>query len=207
MHSEIEISKCTIFADSIRRADNSLYANDKAVLTDQKNKKDVFEKIYVSNIEKITFFSLSYLGDITDAQNIAHDVFASFWKKIDSIRPECATSYLFESAKNSCLNLLRKRNNSAKYKDFSLKCKCDYLNRIALENSVSSHVYEIDVEKIIGKGMQMMKPKVRRTFVLSRFKGLKNKDIAISEGVAESTIEARITLALLIMKKLLKDYI
>jgi len=42
---------------------------------------------------------------------------------------------------------------------------------------------------------------------MSRFKGLKNREIAGIEGVGESTIEARITAALLIMKRLLKDYI
>jgi Sigma-70, region 4. len=52
-----------------------------------------------------------------------------------------------------------------------------------------------------------MKDKVRRTFLLSRGKGLKNKEIAEIEGVAESTIEARMSHALLIMRKMFKDYI
>jgi len=109
--------------------------------------------------------------------------------------------------RNSCLNALRKRLNANKYSDSSIKEKTDLLNYSALESSGFSRLYEVDVESIISKGMTMMKPKVRRTFVMSRFKGLKNREIAGIEGVGESTIEARITAALLIMKRLLKDYI
>lgn len=207
MQTEIGIGKYDIFADNIRRADSPLYADGKAVLESHKNKKELFEKVYSSNVERITFFSYSYLGDLSEAQNVAHDVFASFWKNMENVQQECFTSYIFESAKNKCLNVLRKRTNFIKYQNFSLKRKCDYLNKIALENFDSPQIYEADVEDLISKGMEMMKPKIRRTFFLSRYKGLKNKEIAAKEGIVESAVEARITAALLIMKKLLKDYI
>ena len=155
----------------------------------------------------MTFFARSYLGDISEAQNVAHDVFTAFWNKMEDVDMERAAAYLFESTKNSCLNTLRKRLNANKYSDSSIKEKTDLLNYSALESSGFSRLYEVDVESIISKGMTMMKPKVRRTFVMSRFKGLKNREIAGIEGVGESTIEARITAALLIMKRLLKDYI
>jgi len=171
------------------------------------NKKALFEKIYSANLQRVTFFACSYLGDISEAQNVAHDVFTSFWNKMEDVDMERAVPYLFESAKNSCLNTLRKRLNANKYSDSSIKEKTDLLNYSALESSGFSRLYEVDVESIISKGMTMMKPKVRRTFVMSRFKGLKNREIAGIEGVGESTIEARITAALLIMKRLLKDYI
>ena len=52
-----------------------------------------------------------------------------------------------------------------------------------------------------------MKPKVRHTFLLSRIKGVKNKQIAVIEGITESAVEARISSALKVMRKLLKDYL
>ncbi|MCI1721176.1 MAG: sigma-70 family RNA polymerase sigma factor [Bacteroidales bacterium] len=171
------------------------------------DKKALFEKIYSANLQRVIFFARGYLGDMSEAQNVAHDVFASFWKKMDDIDTERSVAYLYEAAKNSCLNILRKKLNANKYADSSIKEMADFLNYTALENSYSPKLYEVDVEAIIGKGMSMMKPKVRRTFVMSRFQGIKNKDIAAIENVAESTIEARITSALLIMKRLLKDYI
>ena len=171
------------------------------------NKKALFEKIYSANLRRVTFFACSYLGDISEAQNVAHDVFTSFWKKMEDVDMERAVPYLFESTKNSCLNVLRKRLNANKYSDSSIKEKTDLLNYSALESSGTSKLYEVEVESIISKGITMMKPKVRRTFIMSRFKGLKNREIAGIEGVGESTVEARITAALLIMKRLLKDYI
>lgn len=171
------------------------------------NKKAQFERIYSANLQRVIFFASGYLGDISEAQNVAHDVFTSFWKKMDSIDAERSVAYLYEAAKNSCLNILRKRMNANKYADSSVKERADFLNYTALENSWSPKLYEVDVKSIISRGMSLMKPKVRRTFVMSRFQGIKNKDIAVIENIAESTVEARITAALLIMKKLLKDYI
>lgn len=169
--------------------------------------KIFFEEIYSAYLQRITLFALGYVGNIPDAQNIAHDVFAAFWKKIENVDRNRAVPYLYEATKNTCLNNLRKKNNSNKFSNNSLAEKMDYLNSIALENLSSLKIYEVDIQQIIKKGISTMRPKIRRTFIMSRYEGLKNKEIAAIEGVAESTIEARITSALLVMKKLLIDYL
>ncbi len=168
----------------------------------------LFEEIYNENIYKIINFSSSYINNTEDAKNIAHDVFITFWKNRQNVNSmENVSPYLFASAKNMCLNYLRKKTYANKYSAHTLKEKTEYLNRVALENQPSLRIYENEVEKIIHKGMERMKPKVRRTFILSRMNGLKNREIACVEGIAESTVEARISSALIVMRKLLKDYL
>ncbi|MEG2849970.1 MAG: sigma factor-like helix-turn-helix DNA-binding protein [Bacteroidales bacterium] len=152
-----------------------------------------FEEIYNKNHPKVVSFAYSYLNDIDEANNVNLQ---------ENVMP-----YLFASTKNMCLNLLRKKNYALKYSEHTIREKTNYLNTIALENNSSIKIYESDVENIISRGMTQMKPKVRQTFLMSRVKGLKNREIASAEGVAESTVEARITSALLVMRKLLKDYL
>lgn len=168
----------------------------------------VFEEIYNKNHSKMIAFAYSYLNDIDEAKNIAHDVFITFWKNRENVNlQENVLPYLFASTKNMCLNHLRKKGYASQYTDHTIREKTDYLNTIALESNSSVKIYETDVEAIIYKGIESMKPKVRHTFVMSRMKGLKNREIAMAEGIAESTVEARITSALLVMRKLLKDYL
>ncbi|MEF9930719.1 MAG: RNA polymerase sigma-70 factor [Bacteroidales bacterium] len=168
----------------------------------------IFEEIYNKNHPKLVSFAYSYLNDIDEAKNVAHDVFIAFWKNKNNVNlQENVMPYLFASTKNMCLNLLRKKNYALKYSEHTIREKTNYLNTIALENNSSIKIYESDVENIISRGMTQMKPKVRQTFLMSRVKGLKNREIASAEGVAESTVEARITSALLVMRKLLKDYL
>lgn len=204
---------CVIFADDIgntkvqseyhiqnmRKEDNtSTYADNKAA----------FEQLYNLHNKKIIYFAYCYLGDWEEARNIAHDVFTSLWKRRDGL--DFATNllpFLYTCTKNSCLNCLRKQNYSKQYAEYTVKQKTDYLNRLALEHTNSLEIYNTDVEKIFLKGINKMKPKVRHTFLLSRIKGIKNKQIAVVEGITESAVEARISAALTVMRKLLKDYL
>lgn len=170
-----------------------------------KNEKQKFEDIYSQNCRKIMYFANSYLNDMDEAKNVTNDVFITLWKNMSNIEQEKVVAYIFITAKNMCLNILKRRTIIQKYNSY--KFKTDYLNSIALENNEATYIYEKDMEEIILKGIKLMKTKVRRTFMLSRIKGLKNREIADMEGVVESTVEARITSALLIMRKMLHDYI
>lgn len=189
--------------------DISNTVNNKTITEDISNADlQIFEDIYNKNIQKVISFAYSYLNDSDDAKNIAHDVFITFWKNRDNVNlKDNVLPYLFASTKNMCLNLLRKKGYASKYTEHTMREKTDYLNKLALESNSSVKIYESDVEQIINKGMELMKPKVRQTFLMSRMNGLKNREIASAEGVAESTIEARITSALMVMRKLLKDYL
>lgn len=170
-----------------------------------KNEKQKFEDIYSQNCRKIMYFANSYLNDMDEAKNVTNDVFITLWKNMSNIEQEKVVAYIFITAKNMCLNILKRRTIIQKYNSY--KFKTDYLNSIALENNEATYIYEKDMEEIMLKGIKLMKTKVRRTFMLSRIKGLKNREIADMEGVVESTVEARITSALLIMRKMLHDYI
>lgn len=210
-----DITRTTL--PSIRREHKSVVqkintcntVNDKVILEKSDGSEmKIFEDVYNEHHSKIIAFAYSYLNDIDEAKNIAHDVFITFWKNKENVNlQENVLPYLFASTKNMCLNLLRKKGYATKYTDHTIREKTDYLNTIALENNASVKIYETDVEAIIYKGIESMKPKVRQTFVMSRMKGLKNREIAHAEGIAESTVEARITSALLVMRRLLKDYL
>lgn len=173
-----------------------------------KEQLNQFEEIYNKNLQKVTMFAYSYLNDMEEAKNVAHDTFIAFWKNKENVNlKDNVLPYLLASAKNICLNVLRKKNYANAYTQNTIKEKTALLNTIALESTSSIKIYETDVERIISRGMNLMKPKVRHTFLMSRINGLKNREIANVEGIAESTVEARISSALLVMRKLLKDYL
>ena len=196
----------TIFAidvqEQVLRSKRVVSKVDLSCTMDDAQKR--FEEMYAGNIKKVALFANGYLNDMGEAENVAQDVFEALWKNFDSIESDKAVAYVFVSARNMCLNRLKRRNIAQKYNSY--KSKTDYLNSIALEGSDSIDIFQKDIQEIMGKGMDSMKKKVRRTFLLSRMKGLKNREIADIEGVAESTIEARISSALLIMRKMLEDY-
>lgn len=201
------MDNCAIFAIEVQE---QALQNKRAVAKENlccsmDDTKKRFEEIYAGNFKKVSFFANSYLNDMAEAENVAQDVFEALWKNFDNIEHDRFVSYIFVAARNMCLNRLKRRNIAQKYNSY--KSKTDYLNSVSLESCDSMNIFEKDINEIVVKGMDSMKKKVRRTFLLSRVKGLKNKEIADIEGVVESTIEARISSALLVMRKMLDDYL
>lgn len=204
---------CAIFADDIGSAKvQSGYhvqnMRKEGETSSCANNKAAFEQLYNEHHKRMIHFARCYIGDWEEARNIAHDVFVSLWKRRETVDFDAnLLPFLYTCTKNSCLNYLRKQNYSKQYSEYTAKQKTDYLNRAALEHTNSLDIYNTDVEQIFLKGINKMKPKVRHTFLLSRMKGIKNKQIALVEGITESAVEARISSALSVMRKMLKDYL
>lgn len=200
------MENCPIFVTAnLKNETMSIPIRNKEIRSAEYNA--LFQRAYSDNLQKVIFFAQSYVNDMSEAQNIAQDVFANFWKNIENVNRETYPSYLFASTKNLCLNHLRKKKNATKYNGITIAEKTADLNRIALEGDNSIKAFESEVQEIINSGLCKMKPKVRRTFMMSRIKGLKNREISEIEGISESTVEARISSALLLMRKMLEDYI
>lgn len=182
----------------------SIKAQERFSTPDEK----LFEAIYNQNLQRIVSFAYGYLNDIEEARNTAHDVFISFWNSRENVNlKENVLPYLMSITRNKCLNILKKNLSARKYSTRMLHAKCDAINSLALESHSAMKIYETELETLMNKAIEQMTPKVKDTFLQSRMKGLKNREIATAQGIAESTVEARIKSALLIMRKLLKDYL
>jgi len=135
-----------------------------------------------------------------EARDIVQDVFVKLWndcKKIDiqySIR-----SYLFASVKHKCFDLLRKKNRDIR------------IQEITNEHDIADESFETyilsELEALFNKSLVKLPERCREVFELSRFQGLKNREIAARLNLSEKTVENQITKALHILKEELKDYL
>ncbi|MEG2849726.1 MAG: sigma-70 family RNA polymerase sigma factor, partial [Bacteroidales bacterium] len=115
--------------------------------------------------------------------------------------------WLFSVAKNKCLNILKKRIHNNNYLQFNVKEKRDYINYLSAQSEAPIKIYEKEVEVLLCKAVEKMTPKVRTTFMLSRMQGMKYSEIAKADNISNRTVEARIKLAMLILRKTFKDYL
>ncbi|MEG0518151.1 MAG: RNA polymerase sigma-70 factor [Bacteroidales bacterium] len=193
-----------IFAPSIKQ--HQTIGADKMKLDD--SEQHLYKKTYTDCFPKITAYAFSFLKDEDEAQNIANDTFLSLWENREHLNwNENIAPWLFSVAKNKCLNILKKRVHSNNYHQISVKEKSDYLNYLAIQSEAPVRIYEKEVEVLLCKAVEKMTPKVRTTFILSRMKGMKYSDIAQSSNISNRTVEARIKLAMLILRKTFKDYL
>ena len=171
--------------------------------------EEVFEKIFKEYFHKVAYYSFSYVKDMEKAHNIAQDVFYQLWKHRDNVNFNDTTPlpFLLLIAKRLSLNLLRKdSNNSIFFSYQKKKYTIQQFDIEALMDSSATAIYTGEVQKLFKEGLEKMPEHVRETFLMSRNKNLKYREIADMLNISQKTVENRISLALNILRGVFAEY-
>lgn len=181
---------------------------DPVTVSEIESQKDLFfKKVFELYFERVTGYIFSYYRDRETAKNIAQDTFVSFWENIDKVdSSKSPLPYLFFIAKNKTLNALKRDIVKGKYSSYTQKRELEIRYKV-MESCTMDLVQGKEMERIIATSIEQMKENVRETFCLSRFRNLKNEEIAQMLDVSVKTVEYRISIALRILRKDLKDFI
>lgn len=135
-----------------------------------------------------------------EARDIVQDVFVKFWTDRVKLNIQFSIrSYLFVSVKNKCLDVLRKKNRNIKIQEISNDLNIS-------DESFDTYVLS-ELESLFNKSLNKLPERCREIFELSRFHGLKNREIALRLNLSEKTVENQMTKAFHILKEELKDYL
>ena len=179
---------------------------EKARLNQQKGE---YEKVYAIYFPKLVRFSETYILSRNDAENLVQDVFLYLWEHpelLDSLKN--IKAFIFTMVKNKCIDYLRKQTQG-KYqtRPFTEIEENELTLRLyslqSFDEDILSHT---EIDTIIQKAIYSLPARCREIFILSRFKGLKHKEIASLLNVSTHTIESQIAIALRKLKVELKHY-
>lgn len=151
-----------------------------------------FLEIYRAFYGKVFTFVLSLVRSKANAQDITQNIFMKLWKnrkKLEHIKS--MDDYLFILSKNACMDYFRK---ASRKKEIST----DVFDEFLLSRIVSSPEKRIDALSDIEElrhVIDSLPSKRRDIFIMSRFDGLSNDEIASILGVSKKTVENQISLA------------
>ena len=151
-----------------------------------------YKLLYRMEYLNLLHFVHSYLHDPEKSKDIAQETMMALWENRSLINPDKnLRALVFTIARNKTLNELRHR------KLFSPSAE-EYNRSLELleDNSVEEYINGLDLSALMAKVWDSLPEKVSRTFSRSRDDGLKNKEIAILEGISEKAVEYRIGIAL-----------
>jgi RNA polymerase sigma-70 factor, ECF subfamily len=167
-----------------------------------------FAYFYDHYFSKIKAFSISFIYDKEEAENVAQEAFLHLWENratIDSING--ITSFLYTYAKSKCLNIIRHNKVKDRFKDDVLNQKEREIDAEIL-NSFSFDVLELtELEHLINRAINKLPPKTREVFMKKRFEQKKNIEIAEEMQVTLKAVEAHMTKALKLLRNNLSDYL
>ena len=161
-----------------------------------------------SRIEKYHNLFVTHYGDLCnyaslfiprqDAEDVVSDMFTVL---IESKNPsEISRNYLFTAVKNRCLNRIRNAQSDKVYQEYISLRLAEYFE-------TPDECLLMDVKEQLCKAIRELPERYRQTFILSRFSGLSNKEIAKELGLSLRTVESYMTSALKILRVALKDYL
>ena len=167
--------------------------------------KPEFEILFRQHYQALCHFAFGLVADMDQAEDLVQQVFIGVWEKRAQMDPaRSLKSYLYTSVRNRAINHIR---NTRKFSSQILDSDIYGPGDPGLPATVTGDLIAMELTEKIGKVLAEMPQKSLEVFQLSRFEGMKYKEISEKLGVTVKTVEAHMSRALKILRDELKDYL
>ena len=161
-----------------------------------------FEQIFREYYQGLVGYAIKMLKEKEGAEEIVQEVFVKIWEKRETVEIKTSLkSYLFRSVHNHCLNQIKHIEIRENYKQ-------DNKERIEREQEDFTEKFnQFELQRQIEQAINELPEQRQKIFRLSRFEGLKYREIAEQLDVSVKTVEAQMGKALKSMREALKEYL
>ncbi len=153
----------------------------------------VYDQLYRDHAEKICYYLYYKYGDMEKAQDIVQDSFAKLWVNCSKILFKAAKSFLYKIANNASINALVHQKTVLKYQQTKQKTYTNESPEFQMEQN--------EFMQLLNKAISDLKEGQREVFLLNRIEKKTYKEIAELLGISVKTVERRMHLALIFLKK------
>ncbi|MEJ7829774.1 MAG: RNA polymerase sigma-70 factor [Segetibacter sp.] len=168
------------------------------------NSEKGFELIFNRYYKPLCSHAVRFIYSKEVAEDIVSEIFLNFWKKkLYETVNSSYRAYLYTAVRNSAYNYLKKE-----FKDLAGNEEITIGQTELSENTDPQTVLLLDeLYCKIEKSISLFSPQCRKVFLLSRFEGKKNREIAEEMQIKLKTVEAHMMKALATLKIALIDYL
>ncbi|MCT4643903.1 MAG: RNA polymerase sigma-70 factor [Carboxylicivirga sp.] len=163
----------------------------------------MFEAYY----SRLCVYAMRYVESKDVAEDVVSDTFYKMWQKGDVEISTSIQSYLFQAVYNNCMYYIRQEVSERKKQQQVQK---KYENEVAFRliddfNDQDSLIIK-EVEEAIDEAIKKLPEQSQKVFTLKRYKGFKNKEVALELDISVKTVEMHMTRALSFLKSELSEY-
>lgn len=169
----------------------------------------VFEQIVKSYWPRLYAFANIYVINKEAAKEIVQDTFLVLWSQRKYLEDNtCLITYLMVVGRNKCLNYLKSLQlHTIPIDDLNEYTVYQRSNVYVLEDDSLEILITKELAQAIATSLEKLPAQTKEIFILSRYNGLKNKEIADQLGISTKSVEYHIKNALKQLKSdLIKDY-
>lgn len=164
--------------------------------------RQAFSELFDVHYSYLCKVAFTFLNDFDDSEEIVQGSFIKLWENREKIDADQDLKYyLIRIVKNESLNHLKHIKVKLKYADYYEK------NSDVLTPDGSDTLIQEELNDKINEIINELPDQCRKIFEMSRFKGLKYKEIAKELSLAEKTVEQQISKALKRLRTGLTNYL
>ena len=166
------------------------------------------EQVYKAAFRSLVNYASEITGQTYLAEEIVQDVFLKIWQNRSELSINGSfKAYLYKSVHNHALNVIRQQ-----------KARKESVNTLVPETAwkfiaetydlndyLIDRIFADETEILVEQAIKELPEQCRKVFMLSRFDGLKNSEIAEQLGLSENTVKAHIYTALQKVSAALRD--
>lgn len=157
-----------------------------------------FTELYRKYYKVLVLAADKYVKEIDVAKEIVQDVFLKMWEQPFEMHNEASIkSYLYRSVINTSLNHIKREKNISQH---HLKIANE-----ATYDSVDDLHAEQELKILIYSEIELLPAQCKKVFKMSRFEGLKYREIAVLLEISEKTVENHMIKALKILRERLYE--
>lgn len=158
-----------------------------------------FKQIYDLHKADLYGYCRSLVKSDAYAEEVVQDVFVKFWVHFERIDQELSIrSYLFTMVRNASFNFLKK---AARTKELHAEI---FRNEHTEEDIAGRSLLEADYDSIKEKAIDLLPPKRKAIFLMSRNDDMSYADIGKELNISVSTVKTQMSLALATIREYLK---
>ncbi len=155
-----------------------------------KGNKEAFRLLFEKYGKRLYHFSLKYLRDKEDSEDLLNEVFLKIWENRGTLKTNTSfQAYLFTIAYNNIRKRFLKKSKEEKYIQIFAE---EYISESSInEDSLDYLQFVNKIEKIVN----LLPPRRREIFNLSYKEELKNEEIADRLGISIQFVKNQLSIA------------
>lgn len=158
---------------------------------------DAYKAIFDQYYKPLCSFAKKYVLELAVAEDIIQELLVNFWEQRNKIYlKNSVKSYLFQSARNECLNYLKHQSVEEKYRM--------HVTNVSSDSFFHDRLEEEEVNRLIYQTIRTLPPRCRQVFELSRFEGKSFDEIAQELSISKNTIKNQLVSALKQIRQVLE---
>lgn len=161
------------------------------------------EHLFKEHYEQLHRYAFTIVKDTDEAKDVVQAVFLNLWEKRDSLNINSSPkAYLFRSVYHESLNHLKKTEVLQRHQNLSAT-----ETSATQEQKPFAFEDELWLRQKIDNVLQELPPQCREVFVKSRAEQKKYAEIAAELGIAVKTVEAHMSKALKLIRKIVGVFV